>query len=87
MASYGYDITIREVMNGFVVRVGCEHLVVGGKDQKEAVDFLCVRLQDYLYDRSGVQKRWYETYRPNKKQVVEITVENVGGGKSVVDLP
>jgi len=71
MASYGHDITIREVMNGFVVRVGCEHIVIEGNSLKDAVDSLCSRLQDYLYNRSTTQKLWYETYRPFKVAVAE----------------
>ncbi len=71
MASYGHDITIREVMNGFVVKVGCEHIVIEGNSMRDAVDSLCSKLQDYLYNRSATQKLWYETYRPLEVAVAE----------------
>ena len=32
MPKYGHDIRIREVLNGFIVKVGCEYVVIEGLD-------------------------------------------------------
>ena len=66
MPKYGHDIRIREVLNGFIVKVGCEYVVIeGGDNIGDAANQLCDLLRQYLMDREGVHKAWYEMYRPH----------------------
>ncbi len=85
---YGHDITIREVMNGFVVKVGCEHIVIeaDSNGMESAVDGLCDTLKRYLKNRNKEEKGWYQTFRPNRVEVV-VAEQPVTTVAEAIDLP
>lgn len=63
----GHDITIRRVLNGFVVRIGCEHIVIQGGTLgiEAAVNKLTKELERYLLQPGEVEKEYYGRFDPN----------------------
>jgi hypothetical protein len=58
------EITIRPVMNGYVVRVGCQELAFSCGPQT-----LASELAKYLEDPEGVEKQyWKEALHDDRKQ-------------------
>ena len=49
------EITIRAVMNGFIVTVGCQTIVF------DKIEHLVGALNDYLMDPMRTEKRWLDT--------------------------
>lgn len=54
------EITILKVMNGFVVRVGCQAVVF------ESASGLLEVLAKYIDDPTTIEREWIEKYNPGK---------------------
>ncbi len=53
-------------MNGFVVTIGCEQVVVSGKNMIDAIGNLTKQLEEYLIDRSSTESAWCKVFRLNR---------------------
>ncbi len=63
MKTFGYPIEIVEVLNGFVVTIGCKSIVVEGeKSFEEAIKKLSRKLGGYLRDRDAIEKEWQKRF-------------------------
>lgn len=74
------DITIRTVLNGYVVQVGCQTVVYN------SVDTLLVELRNYLIDPEDAEKRYSQfpnarfTLNGPAQQVAQTERQYVGEG-------
>ena len=63
MKTFGYPIEIVEVLNGFVITIGCKSIVVEGeKSFGEAIKKLTKKLGDYLRDRNATEAEWLKRF-------------------------
>jgi hypothetical protein len=64
------EITIRKVMNGFVVRVGCQELVFEGQA------YMLMEIGRYLAEPEKVEREYLTKYLPDWLATTELTPNN-----------
>lgn len=69
MNTYGFDINIKEVLNGYIVTIGCETVVVEGeKSFEDAVNRLTKLLSEFLHDRDAMTTSYLKRFGNDGKR-------------------